>query len=612
MAQGIASGGYWPLLSGGTSIGLPRSALDAYILAVPMALAGHSPQMVILWLGMLGVLAVALSYLLGRLIAGHMVGWLTALYMALNPWLIFYDRKLWAHIQVVFSVLLLLLAWRIVRKGSDRARFWFPIVAALQLMTHVLAVVQVFSWIGGFLVAPRRWWRKSTGLGTLIGLTLMLPYGWALTQSWLEKAQPSTGLAQATFSSSNAPDLVARWRLGWVLFGGDRIFELTGVGMRVTAWDSWLRVAAWAVLCAIALGMVRALWWLRDAKRRQGAALLLAWTLGPFLALSVGPWQVYLQYWTVMLPLPAIYFALGLSWLWSPHRGSYPSRRVQSLALALTLIALLVVWDGAWVNVLARIDAGAGMQTFGRPLRDWQEGLTAANRWANELHLNQIKVLARGVDPSQESEPAAIAALIGNPPYARFLNLSGPTPGFLLHVEDPSLYLTTGPEMDAVLTSLGQEVWRGQRADPLHLYLLPSAAAVNLPIQPLSSPAAFDLGITLIGYRFPNPWPVDEPVQVTLVWRMQNPTQAARENDFTAFNHIVTANTENKVAQVDGMALLSRDWWPGDVLYQSYFVTISEPGDYQWLAGLYSRQNGARGQLLTGGDTVALPFRVGD
>ena len=61
MAQEIAAGGYWPALSGGTSIGVQRSALDAYLLAIPLALAGNSPEAAVLWLGMLGVLAVAMT-----------------------------------------------------------------------------------------------------------------------------------------------------------------------------------------------------------------------------------------------------------------------------------------------------------------------------------------------------------------------------------------------------------------------------------------------------------------------------------------------------------------------------------------------------------------------
>jgi hypothetical protein len=60
------------------------------------------------------------------------------------------------------------------------------------------------------------------------------------------------------------------------------------------------------------------------------------------------------------------------------------------------------------------------------------------------------------------------------------------------------------------------------------------------------------------------------------------------------------------VAQADGMALLSRDWWPGDVLIQPYSLTLPA-GTYRWRTGVYSRADGGRSQLTTGGDSVDLP-----
>ena len=111
---------------------------------------------------------------------GPAVGLLAALFMATNPWLITYDRKLWAHIQVAFSVLLLILAWDVVVRRRRWAAFWFPVVAALQILAHVLAVAQALSWLGAFLVAPRRWWRREAGFGLLAGGGLLIPYAWAL------------------------------------------------------------------------------------------------------------------------------------------------------------------------------------------------------------------------------------------------------------------------------------------------------------------------------------------------------------------------------------------------------------------------------------------------
>ena len=153
-ALGLVSGGPLPVLSGGTTLGIQRGALDVYLLALPLALLGKHIEAAVWGLAALGVIAVALTYVLGRRVGGPVVGLMAALFMAANPWLIAYDRKLWAHIQVAFSVLLLILAWDVVVRRRRWAAFWFPVVAALQVLAHVLAVLQALSWLGAFLVAP--------------------------------------------------------------------------------------------------------------------------------------------------------------------------------------------------------------------------------------------------------------------------------------------------------------------------------------------------------------------------------------------------------------------------------------------------------------------------
>ena len=197
-ALGLVSGGPLPILSGGTSLGIQRGALDVYLLALPLALIGRHVEAAVWGLAALGVIAVALTYVLGRRVGGPAVGLMAALFMAANPWLIAYDRKLWAHIQVAFSVLLLILAWDLVVRRRRWAAFWFPVVAVLQVLAHVLAVLQALSWLGAFLVAPRRWWRRETGLGIVAGAGLMIPYAWALANRWLARGAVTAAFAQAS------------------------------------------------------------------------------------------------------------------------------------------------------------------------------------------------------------------------------------------------------------------------------------------------------------------------------------------------------------------------------------------------------------------------------
>ena len=74
MALGVAHGDAFPLLSGGTSLGIQRPALDVYLLALPLAGIARRPEAAVWWLGALAVVAAALTYALGKRLGGERVG----------------------------------------------------------------------------------------------------------------------------------------------------------------------------------------------------------------------------------------------------------------------------------------------------------------------------------------------------------------------------------------------------------------------------------------------------------------------------------------------------------------------------------------------------------
>ena len=607
---GLASGGPLPVLSGGTTLGIQRGALDVYLLALPLALIGRHVEAAVWGLAALGVIAVALTYVLGRRVGGPAIGLMAALFMAANPWLVAYDRKLWAHIQVTFSVLLLILAWDVVVRRRRWAAFWFPVVAALQVLAHVLAVLQALSWLGAFLVAPRRWWRHETGLGIVVGAGLMIPYAWALANRWLAR-----GAAAATFApgipdsaTSGLGALRGAWLQAFYLFTGAGTSSLAG--LTATSSIVWRVMELLAILIAIliAAGLVRTVLWARGGSRALGARLLLAWTLGPVVALSLGVIPVATQYWTVLLPLPALYLALGLA-----GGGVWLARRVSPRAVAagMAAVACVVVlcWVGSYGVLLRAVDAGAGARAFGVPLARWQQVLTATRETAVLLETQEVRVAVDGVDPGYDSEPAAVALLLGSPPWARFVAPQEPAALLLSH-DRPSLYLWAieDPGTEALLGKVGELIWQQPLGDghaAASLYRLPPAEAADLgiPLVKLSPELVFDAGMALIGYAFPESAHAGEEIEVTLLWRVLDPSPTVRQRDFTAFNHVVDASGE-RVAQVDGLALLSRDWWPGDVLVQRYKIAAPNPGTYNWRVGLYSRADGGRAQVSTGGDSV--------
>jgi len=608
MAMGVAGGGYFPLLSGGTSLGIQRSALDVYLLAWPMVIAGRHVEAAVWGMGALGVLSVALAYVLGSRVGGRRVALLTALFMAVNPWLIAYDRKLWAHIQVLFSVVLLLATWDAVVRRLGHAAFGAPVIAVLQFLCHVLALVQWVGWLMSIALTPRRWWRREFSLGVIVGVLLLMPYIWALIHS---PQSGLDGLSERLKGLTSRPpqvhgaSLASAYRPAVQLFTGDGIYSLAALPKEHNFWWQAGSMLVWPLMLVIGLGMVRGLWWTRGGG--TGGRVLWAWTLAPLVVLSLQPMRVFPQYWTVLLPLPALYLALGLDWVAKGVAHVVSVRVKGSLAGALAVI-VAIIWAGCYSSMLGAIEAGAGAKAFGVPLSRWQETLAVAQEWADRLGTQEIRVAVRGVDPGYESEPAIVATLIGNPPWARFVAPSSPA-ALLLAYERPSLYLWTiqSPETEEMLRHLGQMVWEGTLADdrpPARLYQLPPATQIDLEMTRLQPEPVFDVGMALMGYAFPTKGRAGQPLRVTLFWRVLDPPPEVRTRDVTAFNHILNEAGE-RVAQVDGMALLSRDWWPGDVLIQPYVVQLP-PGTYTWRVGLYSRVDGGRAQVSTGGDSVDL------
>ncbi len=443
-----------------------------------------------------------------------------------------------------------------------------------------------------------------------------MPYLWALVDAADGNPVHKLSNLGSETEGSVGVSLADRWLQIQQFLTGSGASSIVGLPGDSGLWwraNEWLVIAILAVLL---FGIIRSILWLRQPARKQTAALLLAWTAGPLLALALAPTNVYSQYWTVLLPMPALYLALGFNGIGEILMGWRINRRVVSLAVGLSALLLTVVWVGSYADVLKAVEAGKGGQAFGVSLQRWQQALSEARDWSEQLGTEEIRVAVDGVDPGQDGEPAVVALLIGNPPWARFVEPTSPA-AILMKYDQPSLYLWTldAPETEAKLAELGDEVWTEQLAEghpPAHLYRLPALTESDLSFTPLDPAPVFDTGLALLGYVFPDDADASAPVEVALIWQVREHNPDVLTRDFTAFNHVLEANSGSMAAQVDGFSVLSRDWWPGDVIIQPYLVTL-EPGTYRWRVGLYSRTDGGRSQLLSGGDSVDLPpFQVGE
>ena len=213
---------------------------------------------------------------------------------------------------------------------------------------------------------------------------LMIPYAWALANRWLAHGAATAAFAPAIPGSatSGLDALRGAWLQAFYLFTGAGTSSLAG--LTAASSFAWRVMDSLAILVAIliAAGVVRTVLWARGGARALGARLLLAWTVGPVVALSLGVIPVAAQYWTVLLPLPALYLALGLE-----GGGAWLARRTSPRAVG--------GWRGrgglrggccVGLAATARCSAGgcggAGAQAFGVPLARWQEVLASTRESA--------------------------------------------------------------------------------------------------------------------------------------------------------------------------------------------------------------------------------------
>jgi mannosyltransferase len=146
-----------------------------------MSLAGDG-EFVLRYLSLCsGVLAVPLAYRVGRRLVGRQGAVMTAILVAVSPYLIWYsqDAKMYA---LVTALTLLALICLIEALATRQLSWWagFVLVASLSLYIHVLSALTIPVYLAAFILAgplPLSQWRRGLvafGLLTLPYLPLLM------------------------------------------------------------------------------------------------------------------------------------------------------------------------------------------------------------------------------------------------------------------------------------------------------------------------------------------------------------------------------------------------------------------------------------------------------
>ena len=169
--------GVIPLLGPKTSVGeFHHGAFYYYLLAPSAAISSGDPVVVTLFIALLGIAAVALTWWLARSmsgrVAGSVAGFIAGLLLAVSPAAIQESTFIWNPNPIgFFAVLSLAAAWKAWRSG--RAGWWAFAIGAAGAVTqlHVLGVVFLVAMLAIGIVELRR--DRAVAAGLLVGLLIV-------------------------------------------------------------------------------------------------------------------------------------------------------------------------------------------------------------------------------------------------------------------------------------------------------------------------------------------------------------------------------------------------------------------------------------------------------
>lgn len=614
-------GGSFPLTANKASAGIMNPPLVEYLIALPLMLR---PALVAAaqFQALLGLLALLLLYAYSAHLFNWRVALLATFLFAFNPWAVHYSRFVWNPNPVPFFSTLLLgsLLIYLTRRDAHPLHLALVVVAfAAMTQLHLsslvvgitLALVALFCW--------RRLWRGSWWptlwpflLGLLLALLLYLPY--IYFQSTVDFADLGNIFAalvggQETASGSVPPAQTnwASWLLVQELATGDNMHRAAPAWLAAVPSLDWLFALARLLLVAgLLYAFARPLFArlrpapatgrAEDPSSRTIAYLVLAvWILVPVFAYLRH--TIYLQnyYFLYLWPAPFLLIALLLDdllrWL-RPRFSPLPFSLLGALLLAPVLLLGLLHF---YINYVGLALVESGQLRPERTLGQVQEVVTTSQELLAQYPGCDLTVVAE--DALLERSAFAPLRPFLQPRPVRTLQAGH---GYVIP-HRCSLYLLTEPDpaleswLAGSATRLPAAIRREQTTWPF--YYVPPASPPRAEAL-----ATWQNGLELLEVELPEAPPAGAGT-LPLIYRWyvaQEPPPAS----YHFFNHVLDEQGQ-LVAQLDAVAIDSRNWHAGDRLITPFALSLPAlpPGRYRVIVGLYTWPEIVRVPLQGGRDT---------
>ncbi len=353
LAQEMAQGVRFPLEGIISSVGIPNPPTSIYLMALPYRFTSN-PIIATMFIAGLNVLGVGLFWYILRRYYGYGVALVGGLLFAVNPWAVFFSRKIWQqNFWLPFFLLGLLLAlyglWEngaLSRRRKAAQALVLPIwLFAFQMHFAAWALLPLyilFVWYG-----RKQFSRMAFAFSLVLSALVILPYTIGLVRtlqqdpSRISRALSTSSSEDIVFLAPSAPPLIQAFRVAtgleletWVAVGQE-----TDLLQHIPRTDG-----VWALSGLLLVVGVVTVWRRYDVRR---AALLIIWAALPVL-FFLPPWtRVFPHYLIGSIPAFAALAGVGGAFL---YQLLPPQRFRQTIALvgvgAFALVQAL--W---WVNV---------------------------------------------------------------------------------------------------------------------------------------------------------------------------------------------------------------------------------------------------------------------
>jgi hypothetical protein len=356
MARGVLRGDF-PTAGLTSSTGARNPPLLIYLTAVPLAVR-DDPLAATAFVGVLAVVAVALTYFALRPRFGSLVALGAAALFATAPWAVLFGRKVWG--QNVLPIVAVGLVWSlfaVLERRRSRAVAFVPIGLCLAFQLNFSAISLVIPAAAVLLFRARDMHWKALAVG--VGVALLLIEPWFLHQTTHGFADISALVSRENVEEAATPESgpVDAFRFSLRLVGVGDWEYVAGESLAPFSRDAgsaWPLARAAGVLAAVLFvfglvtSAVRVVRNARVAQRRPWLeldaaaarrALLLVWIAGVCLVYAApASDRLYPHYLIVTFPVSFVVVALGLADLTAAVRGRLG--RAASLGAAATVVLL--------------------------------------------------------------------------------------------------------------------------------------------------------------------------------------------------------------------------------------------------------------------------------